>query len=263
MPTLRSLLTSRLEAAAAAAFGDGVRLPDPLVLPTRDPRHGDYSCPAAMTAAKVLGGNPFELAERLAAAVELDDVCEPPEVVRPGFVNLRLRVDWLAGRVASESGDDRLGLEPVADPELVVVDYSAPNVAKEMHVGHLRSTIIGDCLANVFEHLGHRLDRVNHVGDWGAQFGMLLVHLEELRASGGDLDIADVEAFYRAANERDKEDPEFHERARQRVVELQSGEPAAREAWAELVELTRRNNQGVYDLLGVDGLVERGESFYQ
>jgi arginyl-tRNA synthetase len=257
--TLLSLLSARLTSAAAAAFGAEVALPDPLVLPTRDPKHGDYSCPAAMTAAKTLGRNPFELAEALAAAAELDDVCEPLEVVRPGFVNLRLRGDWVGERLAAGGAD----LAPVTEPGLVVVDYSAPNVAKEMHVGHLRSTIIGDCLANVFEHLGHRLDRVNHVGDWGAQFGMLLVHLEDLRAQGGDLDLADVEAFYRAANGRDKEDAEFHERARQRVVELQSGEPRARASWAELVELTRRNNQVVYDLLGVDGLEERGESFYQ
>jgi arginyl-tRNA synthetase len=261
--TLLALLTDRLATAARAAFGDDVALPEQLVLPTRDPRHGDYSCPAAMTAAKALGGNPFELAEALAAAVQLADVCEPPEVVRPGFVNLRLRADWLAARVAAEVGDDRLGVEPVGAGEVVVVDYSAPNVAKEMHVGHLRSTIIGDCLANVLAHLGFGLDRVNHVGDWGAQFGMLLVHLEELRSAGEDLDMTDVEAFYRAANARDKEDAAFHELARQRVVELQSGEPAARAEWAELVEMTRRNNDVIYDLLSIHGLDERGESFYQ
>jgi arginyl-tRNA synthetase len=261
--TLLELLTDRLSAAARNAFGDDVALPGALVLPTRDPRHGDYSCPAAMTAAKALGRNPFELAEALAAALDVADVCEAPEVVRPGFVNLRLRADWLAGRVVDELADDRLGVDPVGAGQLAVVDYSAPNVAKEMHVGHLRSTIIGDCLANVLGHLGFDLDRVNHVGDWGAQFGMLLAHLEDLRAGGDDLDLTDVEAFYRAANARDKEDAEFHERARQRVVALQSGDTAARAMWADLVELTRRNNQGIYDLLAIDGLVEKGESFYQ
>jgi arginyl-tRNA synthetase len=216
-----------------------------------------------MTAAKALGRNPFELAEALASALEIDDMCEPPEVVRPGFVNLRLRAEWLAARVAAEVGDDRLGVEPTSDGEVVVVDYSAPNVAKEMHVGHLRSTIIGDCLANVLAHLGYTPDRANHIGDWGAQFGMLLVHLEELRAGGGELDMADVEAFYRAANARDKEDADFHERARQRVVALQSGEPDAHATWTELVELTRRNNAVIYDLLSISDLVEKGESFYQ
>jgi len=258
-----ALLTARVEDAIRRAFGPDVAKPEQVVLPTRDPRHGDYSSPAAMTAAKALGRNPFELAEELAAALDVGDICETPEVMRPGFVNVRLRSDWLASRLSAEVGDDRLGLSPVADPELVVVDYSAPNVAKEMHVGHLRSTVIGDCLANVLEHVGHRLDRVNHVGDWGAQFGMLLVHLEELRGAGQALDLSDVEAFYRAANARDKEDDEFRQRARRRVVELQAGEESARAAWSELVELTRQNNQGVYDLLDVTGLEERGESFYQ
>ena len=258
-----ALLAARVEDAITRAFGPGVAKPEQVVLPTRDPRHGDYSSPAAMTAAKALGRNPFELAEQLAAALDVADICETPEVMRPGFVNVRLRPDWLASRISAEVGDDRLGLSPVAAPELIVVDYSAPNVAKEMHVGHLRSTIIGDCLANVLEHVGHRLDRVNHVGDWGAQFGMLLVHLEDLRDAGQTLDLTDVEAFYRAANARDKEDDAFRQRARNRVVELQAGEETARDAWSELVELTRANNQGVYDLLDVGGLEERGESFYQ
>jgi arginyl-tRNA synthetase len=261
--TLLALLSDRLTSAAHDAFGRDVALPEQMVLPTRDPRHGDYSCPAAMTAAKALGKNPFELAEALAAVLDLHDVCEAPEVVRPGFVNLRLRADWLAAQLRGEVGDDRLGVDRIATDDLVVVDYSAPNVAKEMHVGHLRSTIIGDCLANVHEHLGFRLDRANHIGDWGAQFGMLLVHLEDLRAEGGDLDMGDVEAFYRAANARDKEDAEFHERARQRVVDLQSGEPAARAMWSDLVEMTRQNNAVIYDLLAIRDLVEKGESFYQ
>jgi arginyl-tRNA synthetase len=261
--TLLTILHDRIEAAAHAAFGPDVPLPDTLVLPTRDPQHGDYSTPAAMGAAKALGRNPFELAEQLAAALDVADLCASPEVVRPGFVNLRLRPEWLAGQVAAAVGDDRLGLPVVDAPERVVVDYSSPNLAKEMHVGHLRSTIIGDAVANVFEHLGHDVERVNHVGDWGAQFGMLLVHLEDLRDQGQDLDLGGVEAFYREANARDKDDADFHERARQRVVELQSGDARARATWAELVELTERNNQVVYDLLSIAGLVLRGESFYQ
>jgi arginyl-tRNA synthetase len=261
--TLLELLSDRLRAAATAAFGSGVALPEQLVLPTRDPRHGDYSCPAAMTAAKALGRNPFELAEALASKLDVGDLCDEPEVVRPGFVNLRIRPEWLASRVVAELGDERLGVDPIGAGQLVVVDYSAPNVAKEMHVGHLRSTIIGDCLANVLGHLGFDLDRANHIGDWGAQFGMLLAHLEDLRGEGADLDLADVEAFYRAANARDKEDADFHERARARVVALQSGEAGARAMWTELVELTRRNNAVIYDLLSIRDLVEKGESFYQ
>ena len=257
-----TFLSSRLAAAARAAFGDGVELPSQVVLPTKDPSHGDYSSPVAMSLAKALRRSPLDLAGELAAAVDLAEVCETPEVMPPGFVNLRLRPEWLAARTAALVGDDRLGVEPVGDPDLVVVDYSAPNVAKQMHVGHLRSTIIGDCLANVFTHLGHRLDRVNHVGDWGAQFGMLLVHFED-QSHTGSVEIADVEAFYREANQRDKDDPSFRARARQRVVELQSGDPAARTTWLEFTELTRRNNAVVYDLLGIEGLEERGESFYQ
>jgi arginyl-tRNA synthetase len=262
MQPLLDLLAERISAAARTAFGEDVPLPDQLVLPTRDPAHGDYSTPVAMGLAKHLRRAPAELAAQLAAALDLTDVCEAPEVVPPGFVNLRLRPAWLADRVVALAGAGPLGAEPDPDPGVVVVDYSAPNVAKEMHVGHLRSTIIGDSIANLFELLGEDVDRVNHLGDWGAQFGMLLAHLEDIRA-GEDLHITDVEAFYRAANARDKEDPAFHERARNRVVELQSGEPAARAAWSELVDLTKRNNERVYALLGIRGLQDRGESFYQ
>lgn len=263
MPTLLELLHDRLAAAVRAEFGDDAPVPDALVLPTRDPSHGDYSCPAAMSVAKHLEQNPLALAERLAAAVDLDGIAEDPTVAPPGFVNLRLRPEFLAERVQAEVGDPRLGLEPADSPELVVVDYSSPNMAKEMHVGHLRSTIIGDCLAKVFEHLGHHLDRVNHIGDWGAQFGMLLTHFEDQARSEGGMAIADIEAFYKEANQRDEDDVAFRERARRRVVELQSGDPAARAVWAEFLDVTKRNNQKVYDLLGIEGLEDRGESFYQ
>jgi arginyl-tRNA synthetase len=262
MEPLLDLLGGRVAAAARSAFGPDVVLGDQLVLPTRDPQHGDYSSPVAMSLAKQLRRAPLELAGELAAALEVADVAEAPEVLAPGFVNLRLRPDWLAGRLGVLAGDGRLGVPAPLDAALSVLDYSGPNVAKEMHVGHLRSTIIGDCLANVLALAGDRVERVNHLGDWGAQFGMLLAHLEDER-DGDALAIADVEAFYREANARDKDDPEFHERARRRVVELQSGDPAARASWTELVELTTRNNDRVYDLLGIRGLEVRGESFYQ
>ncbi|HEY2330815.1 MAG TPA: arginine--tRNA ligase [Acidimicrobiales bacterium] len=256
--TLLSELGERLAQAARSAFGDGVALPATLVLPARDARHGDYSSPAAMSLAKTLGQPPLDVAAQLVAALQVEDLCEPPTVVAPGFVNLRLLDGWLGDRVASGS----LVAVQATIPERVVVDYSGPNVAKQMHVGHLRSTIIGDTLANVLEARGHRVDRLNHLGDWGAQFGMLLTHLAD-SADEGALDIADVEAFYRAANQRDKDDPAFHERARQAVVALQSGETVARARWAELVDQTQRNNRPVYELLGIRGLVDRGESFYQ
>ena len=260
--TLLELLHDRLAAAVRAEAGPDAEVPDTLVLPTRDPSHGDYSCPAAMSLAKVLKHPPLAIAERLAKAVDLDDVCEPPEVAPPGFVNLRLRTDWLAERVAAEVGDPRLGLDAAARPELVVIDYSAPNMARQMHVGHLRSTIIGDCLSHLFEHLGHQVDRVNHIGDYGAQFGVLLAEFEDRRAADPGFQVDDPDRFYRDANARAKDDAEFHERSRRRVVGLQSGEPEARAIWLEFLDSTRRTNQPVYDLLGIDDLEERGESFY-
>ncbi len=262
------LLAARVVAAAGAAFGPeaAAGLPGDPVLPTRDPRHGDYQSPVAMGLARTLRRPPLELATELAAALDVADVCHEPEVAPPGFVNLRLRPEWLAGRLVAGLGDERLGIPPVEPAQTVIIDYSAPNVAKEMHVGHLRSTIIGDCLANVFEFLGHRVEGVNHVGDFGTQFGMLVTHLEETQPDAleaGEADIADLEAFYKEANTRFQHDPDFAERARARVVDLQAGEPRARAAWRSLLATSRKVNQQVYDLLGVTRLVERGESFYE
>ena len=258
--SLLPLLSERVRAAVTSAFGPEVTAPEPLVLPARDPRHGDYATSAAMALARVLRQPPPALAEQLAAALDVDDLCEPPTVAG-GFVNLRLRPDWLAARVAAVLGDDRAGLEPVTHPERAVVDYSGPNVAKEMHVGHLRSTIIGDCLANVLELQGHDVLRVNHVGDWGTQFGILISHLEEVRPEGepGMTELLDL---YREANRRADEDASFRERARARVVDLQSGEEGARRRWSAMVAASRSANDVVYELLGVHGLEERGESSY-
>jgi arginyl-tRNA synthetase len=260
--TMQSLLEARVR-AAVEAIAPGATLNGAIVTNARDPQHGDYSTPVAMQLAKQLKQAPLAIAERIAAELDVAGLAGPPTVAPPGFVNLTIDPAWLAGRISELVGDDRAGVDLAAHKELVVVDYSAPNVAKQMHVGHLRSTIIGDALAHVYEHLGHQLDRVNHLGDWGAQFGMLLVHLEDTHRADPDARLDDVEAFYRAANARDKEDADFHERARHRVVDLQAGEPAARAAWSELVDWTRRDNQVVYDLLGIHDLEERGESYYQ
>ncbi|MBA3302687.1 MAG: arginine--tRNA ligase [Acidimicrobiia bacterium] len=260
-----TLLSARVRAAVAAAFGPGVTAPEPLVLPAANPRHGDYSCSAALALARVLREPPPVLAQRLAEALEVADACDEPEVAG-GFVNLRLRAPWLAQRVAVTVGDRRLGLAPAARPDRIVIDYSPPNVAKEMHVGHLRSTIIGDALGNLASFAGHDVERVSHIGDWGTQFGMLIAHLEEVQPddpSAAGAHIEDVEAFYRSANARFTEDEEFRQRARRRVVELQAGEPRARAAWTAMVELSHDGNEVVYGRLGVHALVERGESFYQ
>ncbi len=264
--TLLNLLRTRLAEAVVAAFGSEVRVPETLVTPTSDPRHGDYTCPAAMALARTLGRPPHELATELAERLEVDPVCDSPEVVRPGFVNLRLNKDWLGRRVAEMVGDERVALVPVATPAHVVVDYSGPNLAKEMHVGHLRSTIIGDCLANVLVFLGHHVDRVNHVGDWGTQFGMLIAHLDDTRPralADGDADLGDVEDLYRQANARFTDDEAFRQRARRRVVDLQAGEATATAAWRSLVQLSMDANQAVYRLIGVQPLQQRGESSYQ
>ena len=266
-PALLPLLSARVAAAVEAAFGPEVAAPQPLVLPTKDPRYGDHTISAPMALARTLRKAPQVLAARLADALDVADLCEPPEVVAPGFINLRLRADWLAEQVAAIAADERAGVPAAAELQHVIVDYSGPNVAKEMHVGHLRSTVIGDCLADVFELLGHEVERVNHLGDWGTQFGMLITHLAdtapEAMAAGADVELGDLVAFYREAKARFDGDPDFAERARARVVDLQSGEETARRAWAALVERSKVENQAVYDLLGVSGLEDRGESFYE
>ncbi len=264
--TPQNLLRARVGEAVAAAFGDDLEMPEPLVVPTSDARHGDYTTPVAMTLARTLGRSPYELAQRLAAALQVQPVADPPEVVRPGFVNLRLHSAWLAQRVGELVGDECAGVDPAPAPARVVVDYSGPNVAKAMHVGHLRSTIIGDSVANVAELLGHEVERVNHVGDWGTQFGMLIAHLDDrgpLGEEAGSGDLAQVEALYREANARFAADEAFRERARRRVVELQAGDAGVQKTWRWLVGLSMAENQAVYDLLGVRGLVARGESTYQ
>ncbi len=264
-PTPLRLLHARLTQALHDAFGSSMAFPEVLVQPTRDPRHGDFTCAAPMALARTLRRPPDELALRLAVVLDVNGVCEVPEVAPPGFVNLRLRDDWLAARVVALVNEGGMGLAPASRPRRVVIDYSGPNVAKEMHVGHLRSTIIGDCLANLAEAMGHEVERVSHVGDWGTQFGMLITHLDDVVGDGGVAPqrIGEAEERYREASARFRDDEAFRDRARRRVVDLQSGEPAARATWQSLVDLSTAENAKVYELLGVEGLVDRGESTYQ
>ncbi len=260
-PSLLQELTSRLQAAGEKAFGyTGLE-----ATPAKDPRFGDYQCNGPLTLAKTLGQKPRAVAAALVAALDVTDFCEPPTIDGPGFLNFRLKSEFLAQRLQTMQRGDRLGIPPVPRPQRVVLDFSSPNIAKEMHVGHLRSTILGDCLARVLSFWGHDVLRLNHVGDWGTQFGMLITHLKTAHpaalATADVLALGDLVALYRAAKARFDEDAAFREASRLAVVDLQRGEPTARQAWLLLCEQSRREFQKIYDLLGVH-LEERGESFY-
>jgi len=238
---IRALISSRIESALLRAGGEPA---DAMVQPASRPEFGDYQANGVMGAAKRLGTNPRELAGRVVAEAGLDDVAHEIEIAGPGFLNITLHDEFLGRALAAPDL-----IAPAAQPETVVVDYSSPNLAKEMHVGHLRSTIIGDCVARVLDALGHKVIRQNHVGDWGTQFGMLLTHMTETGANSEQL--ADLEDFYRAAKARFDQDPQFAERSRQAVVALQSGDAQARAQWQRFIEISLSHCQQVYDRLGV------------
>jgi arginyl-tRNA synthetase len=260
----RSLLAERLAAAVAKAFGAGHADVDPIV---RASEHADFQADLAMGLARSLRRPPRQVAEAVVAHAELADVCERVEIAGPGFINLTLRRDVLEGALAACARDARLGVPWPGRRERVVIDYSAPNVAKEMHVGHLRSTIIGDALARMFEFLGHDVIRQNHIGDWGTPFGMLIEYFGSAGADGAggvESSVRELNDFYRAARAAFDSDPDFAERARARVVALQAGDARTRELWRALVDISTRHFSGVYERLGVtltDADV-RGESFY-
>jgi len=264
---LHDAIATRVRAAIARAFGSDVADVDPMVRPTQDARFGDFQANVAMGLAKRLGKPPRAVAQAIVDAIDVDGVTAPPEIAGPGFINFRFDDAFLARAADAAARDrERLGVPAVARPDIVVVDYSGPNVAKEMHVGHLRSTVIGDAIARVLAFHGERVIRQNHVGDWGTQFGLLIQHLHEQQGGGlvGTASNVDLTAHYRAASERDAADAAFSERARNRVVALQSGDAETRRMWRRLVDTSAHQFQDVYDRLGVE-LVEddiRGESFY-
>lgn len=258
-------LRSALETALVKAFGPELVGSDPMLVPASNPKFGDYQANVALPLAKQWGKPPREVASAIVAALEVENFCDPPTIAGPGFINLTLKADYLLGQLRSSQGSDRLGIDPVAQPQRILVDFSSPNIAKEMHVGHLRSTIIGDVLARVLEFLGHNVLRLNHVGDWGTQFGMLITHLREVApealTNANAIDLGDLVAFYQKAKKRFDEDENFKERSRQEVVRLQGGDPDSHRAWQLLCDQSRREFQKIYDLLDIQ-LTERGESFY-
>jgi len=237
---------------------------DPTVRPSD---RADAQINGALPLAKRLGSNPRELAQQVVDSGALAGVASELEVAGPGFVNVTLSPQFLAQQVGEVAADERLGVPAASDAKTVVVDYSAPNVAKEMHVGHLRSTVIGDSLVRMMAFLGHTVIRENHIGDWGRPFGMLIEHLldlgEDVAAAG--LTQGDLDGFYKQANAKFAESEEFQERARERVVLLQAGDPETTRLWQRLVEMSTAYFNEVYAKLGVllvdDDLA--GESMYQ
>ncbi|MDW5329872.1 arginine--tRNA ligase [Plantactinospora sp. KLBMP9567] len=257
---LESLLTDRLARSFAAVAGGPV---DPVV---RRSRHADFQAEAALSLARRLGRAPREIAAEVVERAALADLCSAVAVSGPGFVNLTVADDLLGTLLSRIAADPRLGVPTATDPETVVVDYSAPNVAKEMHVGHLRSTIIGDATARLLEWLGHRVVRANHLGDWGTPFGMLIEHLADLGESTAaeELSIGDLDSFYKGARAKFDADEAFRRRARERVVALQGGDESTLRLWRLLVAESESYFLAVYDRLDV--LLTRadfvGESHY-
>ncbi len=259
---IQALLSEKVSQAMIAAGAPADC--EPQVRQSAKVQFGDYQANGMMAVAKKLGMAPRQLAEQVLTHLDLSGIASKVEIAGPGFINIFLEPAFLAEPVQQALASDRLG---VSQPtrQTIVVDYSAPNVAKEMHVGHLRSTIIGDAAVRTLEFLGHHVIRANHVGDWGTQFGMLIAWLEkQQQENAGDMALADLEGFYRDAKKHYDEDEAFAERARNYVVKLQSGDAYFREMWRKLVDITMTQNQITYDRLNVtltrDDVM--GESLY-
>ncbi|MEM9002589.1 MAG: arginine--tRNA ligase [Cyanobacteria bacterium P01_F01_bin.86] len=258
-------LKARFEQALVSAFGPELEGADPILVPASNPKFGDYQANGAMSLAKRLRDKPRAIATKIVAHLDVSDFCEHPEIAGPGFINLKLTKTYLEAQLKAIENDERLGVALAQDRQKVIVDFSSPNIAKEMHVGHLRSTIIGDSIARVLEFIGHDVLRINHVGDWGTQFGMLITRLREVCPEAltdpEAVDIGDLVTFYKQAKKRFDEDDDFKLQSREAVVDLQSGDESARQAWQVLCDQSRKEFQKIYDRLDIN-ITERGESFY-
>lgn len=259
---IQALLSEKISQALIAAGAPADC--EPQVRQSAKVQFGDYQANGVMAVAKKLGMPPRQVAEQVLTHLDLNGIASKIEIAGPGFINIFLDPAFLAEHVNQALTSDRLGLSR-PEPQTIVVDYSAPNVAKEMHVGHLRSTIIGDASVRTLELLGHKVIRANHVGDWGTQFGMLIAFLElKQQENAGEMALADLEAFYREAKKHYDEDEAFAERARGYVVKLQGGDEYCRQMWRKLVDITMAQNQVNYDRLNVT-LTSKdvmGESLY-
>ncbi|MGC9259986.1 MAG: arginine--tRNA ligase [Phycisphaerae bacterium] len=265
--SIEGILRERFSHAIGLAFGAEFAN-DPMVKPG-DPKFADYQCNAALGLSKQLGRSPRELAAEIVRHLEIADICELPQIAGPGFINVRISAAWLAAQLghlfADSQAKARGGVERAAAPATVVVDYAGPNIAKEMHVGHLRSSILGDAIARMLAFVGHQVVRQNHVGDFGTQFGMLIRQARDLKLDTGELpQISDLDSYYKQAAERYKSDPQFATEARQAVVALQNGDPEALRLWRWIREESRRHCREIFELLNIalSDLDERGESFY-
>ncbi len=262
MPSPAVELTPRISAAIAAAFGDEYAGADPVLRPSQ---FADLQANAALALAGSLGMKPREVAERIVEKLDVAGICSAVEISGPGFLNIIMADGWVGMQATELASDSRLGV-PRQDRRTVAIDYSAPNVAKEMHAGHLRTTVVGDALARTLEHLGHEVIRQNHIGDWGTPFGMLIEHLLDVGEGSEQAELveSDPNAFYQAARQKFDSDSDFATRSRNRVVALQAGDPDTVRYWQELVDLSKLYFNRIYAALGVtltdDDLA--GESVY-
>nr|XP_002129614.1 arginine--tRNA ligase, cytoplasmic [Ciona intestinalis] len=269
MVNINQRLTEIFLHSISASFpGLKGKLPVSITL-NQNEKFGDYQCNSAMPISGVLKAQgtkmaPRQIAELILKNLPSSDLIDSCNIAGPGFINIRLNVSFLKRALSDVLVHGVRTHHSKGECGKVVIDYSSPNIAKEMHVGHLRSTIIGDCIANLFEYFGHEVLRVNHVGDWGTQFGMLIAHLTDMFPNYKEESppIGDLQAFYKQSKKRFDDDPEFKKRAYSCVVKLQSGDPDFINAWKLICDVSRKEFQVIYDRLGIVNLIERGESFY-
>jgi len=260
METFQSLLAKKLSNALTAAG-----LPDAGELtPATDPRFGDYQTNAALVLGKQRGENPREVAEKIVAHLNVDDLCELPVVAGPGFINFTLRPGAVAEKTAGILGDEKLGVAETESPRRILIDFGSPNVAKPMHVGHIRSTVLGDALSRIATFLGHEVIRDNHIGDWGTQFGMVIYgwkNLLDQRALQQN-PLAEIVRIYKETNALATSDPQVREACREELVKLQAGDKENIDIWNECVAFSMQDFEHVYEMLDIHYDIQCGESFY-